>query len=536
MRADGMPLFSLETRTPLAQFDLVGFTLQYEMSYTNVLNMLDLAGIPLTTAERGESDPIVIAGGPVVYNIEPMADFFDLVMIGEGEEMIEELLDLLAEHKRSTGRSRQDFLIRAAAISGVYVPSFYDVAYQADGTVSSITPNRPEAPATVCKRLILDLDRVFYPTDPIVPSTEIVHDRLFLELFRGCPRGCRFCQAGFIYRPVREKRSDTLIGQARRLNQSTGYDEAGMLSLSTSDYSDLERLTDGLLDEFAQTRTSLSLPSLRADSFSLDLMKKASGTRKSGLTFAPEAGTQRLRDVINKNVTEEQILSAMKLAFKGGWNGAKLYFMLGLPTETMADVEGIAVLARSIESLYRSLPREERPRKLELTVSTSMFIPKPFTPFQWAPQASRDELSERQRRLKDLLRSPSIRYSWHDLSTSYIEAILSRGDRRLGAVILSAWRKGSTFDAWDDQFKLQNWLDALAECGLDPDFYARRERGADEVFPWSHIDCGVSQAFLYDEYQKALTEATTPECRIECSACGAQQYGGGVCFGEFARC
>lgn len=534
MRAQGMPLFSLETRSPLREFDMVGFTLQYELCYTNVLNMLDLGGIPLLTKDRGEHDPIICAGGPVVYNIEPMADFFDLVMLGEGEEMIEEVLDLLASHKKTPGSMHADFLKKAAQIAGVYVPSFYDVAYHADGTVAAIKPNCPEAPASIRKRLILDLDQVFYPTEPIVPSTEIVHDRMFLEIFRGCTRGCRFCQAGFIYRPVREKSRSTLIDQAHQLNQTTGYDEVGMLSLSTSDYSDLEKLTDGLLCDFADSHTSLSLPSLRVDSFSLNLMEKAAGTRKSGLTFAPEAGTQRLRDVVNKNISEEQILSAMRLAFKGGWNGAKLYFMLGLPTETMEDVEGIARLARAIESIYRALPREERPRKMELTVSTSMFIPKPFTPFQWAPQATREQLSERQHRLKDLLRSPSIRYSWHDLSTSYLEAVLARGDRRLVPVILKAWQNGCTFDAWDEHFQFQTWLNALSDCGCDPDFYALRERSADEVFPWAHIDCGVSQDFLYAEYQRALEGATTPECRLECSACGAQQYGGGVCFGQNA--
>ncbi len=532
MRAEGLPLFSLETRTPLREFDVVGFTLQYELCYTNVLNMLDLGGVPLKTVDRTEDDPIVCAGGPVVYNIEPMADFFDLVMIGEGEELIEEVLDLIAEHKKHPGRKRADLLRAAAAIEGVYVPSLYAVSYHEDGTVASIDPASPEAPATIQKRLVMDLDQSFYPTDPIVPSTEIVHDRMFLELFRGCTRGCRFCQAGFIYRPVREKGSDKLIAQAKSLNAATGYDEVGMLSLSTSDYSELERLTEGLLCDLANSHTSLSLPSLRVDSFSLGLMEKASGTRKSGLTFAPEAGTQRLRDVINKNITEEQILDAMRLAFQGGWNGAKLYFMLGLPTETMEDVEGIAHLARAIEAIYRSLPREQRPRRMELTVSTSMFIPKPFTPFQWVGQTGRDLLAERQRRLKDLLRSPSIKYSWHDLSTSYLEAVLSRGDRRLGPVIQKAWSDGCTFDAWDEHFRLQTWLDALDFFGLDPEFYATRERPADEVFPWSHIDCGVDQSFLHDEYVRALSGDTTPECRLVCSACGAQRYGGGVCYDE----
>lgn len=530
MRRLGLPLHSLESRTPLAEFDFVGFTLQYELAYTNVLNMLDLSGIPLLTSERSDKDPLVIAGGPVVFNIEPMAGFFDLVMIGEGEEMIGELMDLYRTCKDSGQYSRDGFLEQAAHIEGVYVPSFYSAAYHEDGTLASISPNRPGIPEKIRKRIILDLDQVSYPDVGLVPNTEIVHDRLSLEVFRGCSRGCRFCQAGMIYRPVREKSVETLVAQAGKLEQTTGYDEISLLSLSTSDYRRLPELTDRLLETLTPNHTSLSVPSLRLDSFSLNLMEKVSQTRKSGLTFAPEAGTQRLRDVINKNIVEEDLLQAMTLAFQGGWNGAKLYFMLGLPTETMDDVAGIVDLIEKLERLYRELPREKRPRKLELTVSTALFIPKPFTPFQWVGQMNREQLKERTQFLRDHLKSRSVKYQWHDERTSLLEAVLARGDRRLGPVILAAWRRGRTFDAWDDHFSLDDWLDALQDAGLDPGFYATRERTADEVFPWSHIDCGVSRDFLYEEYRKALAGETTPPCSLACSDCGAASYGGGICL------
>ena len=536
MREKKIPLFSLESKTALNAFDILGFSLQYEMCYTNVLQMLDLSGIPLLSRDRSEEDPIICAGGPVVYNIEPMADFLDLVMIGEGEEMI---LELMAEMKRykdskktAEPMTREQFLLRAAQIGGVYVPSFYEVQYNGDGTIKSIAANRPGIPSKIRKRIILDMDHVPYPTNAIVPNTKIVHDRAYLELFRGCIRGCRFCQAGFVYRPVRERSAKVLCEQGISLEKNSGYDEIGMLSLSTSDYTQLPVLTDDLLSAFEGHHTSLSLPSLRVDSFSLELTEKVSSTRKSGLTFAPEAGTQRLRDVINKGITEEDIMSSLELAFEGGWNSVKLYFMLGLPTETLDDVYGIADLVRKIEKLYFDIGKRtgQRMRKLELTVSTAMFIPKPFTPFQWEKQDTKEELMEKQQILRDRLKSRNIKYIWHDLDTSLWEVVIARGDRRLGPVLLEGYLAGNIFDAWDDCFSLGKWMPILERHGLSSDFFAVRQREPQEILPWDHIDCGVKKEFLLMERDRAYAGQTTPSCRENCEGCGAASFGGGVCY------
>ena len=531
MRKNGIPLFSIETRTPISEFDIVGFTLQYEMCYSNVLLMLDLAHIPMYSKDRSEKDPIIVAGGPCTFNPEPVADFFDIVFVGEGENQISRFMDLFDRYKKTAGMTKAAFLQEVAAtVEGAYVPSLYVVDYSKEGTVLSILPIIPQIPAKIKKAVVMDLDRVFYPTKGIVPNMEVVHDRIFLEVFRGCTRGCRFCQAGFITRPVREKSPETLLVQTKLAQAETGYDEIGLLSLSTSDYSKFAELTKPLLCELEKTHASLSLPSLRVDSFNLDIMQKAQKTRKSGLTFAPEAGTDRLRAVINKGITEENLMDSMKLAFEGGWNSVKLYFMLGLPTETMEDVEGIALIVRKIEKLYASVTREMKRRPLELTVSAAMFIPKPFTPFQWEPQDSMDALNEKQQVLRSLLKSRNVKFQWHGSKSSFWEGVLARGDRRLARVIAKAYERGCQFDAWDDHFNLDTYLACIEEERLSPAFYANRRREEEEVFPWDMIDSGVTKAFLLQENRLAHQAVQTPQCRTHCSSCGANQFGGGICF------
>ena len=532
MRENKIPLYALETKDEIKNFDFVGFTLQYEMSFTNIVNMLDLAGIPLTSDARVAGDAFVCAGGPCAYNPEPLADIVDFFMMGEGEEIINEVMDVYAKWK-GTGKSRTDFLEEIVKIEGIYVPSFYDVSYNEDGTIKSFTPIKPQFPVKIKKRIIKDMDKVYYPDKIVVPYTDIVHNRIMLEVFRGCTRGCRFCQAGFIYRPVREKSHERLMELAKKLEENTGYEEISLTSLSTSDYTELEDLTTELLDEMEKRKVGLSLPSLRLDSFSLDLMEKAQKVRKSGLTFAPEAGTQRLRDVINKGVNEEDLLNAVSLAFNGGWHGVKLYFMLGLPTETFEDVEGIAELAYKVVDAYRNVPKEKKGGKgVNVTVSTATFVPKAFTPFQWEPQDSIDNVSEKQRLLKDKIRSKQITYNYHENKLSFMEAVFARGDRRINKVLIKAWELGCKFDGWGEHFKYEDWMKAFEECSVDPYFYATRKREYDEILPWDHIDIGVSKKFLINESKKAFEEKITPNCMVNCSGCGAAIFESSICGGN----
>lgn len=528
MRKENIPLFALESRDPIKDFDFIGFTLQYEMAYTNVLNMLDLAGIPLKSSDRKDLSPLVVAGGPCACNPEPLADFVDIFFLGEGEEVDLEVIDLYKDYKKN-GKSKEEFLNAAAKIEGVYVPSLYDISYNADGTIAAIT-NKGDAPKSIRKRIIKDLDKVFYPDNFVVPLIEIVHDRVVEEVFRGCIRGCRFCQAGFIYRPVREKSAETVNRQAKCLCENTGYDEISLSSLSTSDYTEIEPLLEDMLDWTEKSHVSLALPSLRIDNFSEELLEKINHVRKSGLTFAPEAGTQRLRDVINKNVTEEEIINTCKTAFEGGYTAVKLYFMLGLPTETDEDLKGIAELGQKIVNTFYNLPNKPKGKSVSVSISVSTFVPKPFTPFQFAPQITEDEIRRRQEFLKNSITTRKISLSYHDSKTSFLEGVLARGDRRLGAVLESAVKNGCRFDSWTECFNLDNWLAAFKNCGIDPAFYANRQREYDEITPWEHLDYGVTKEFLVRECRTALSEKTTPNCREKCSACGANCYGEGVCY------
>ena len=529
MKKHGMRLFALESGDEVTHFDMLGFTLQYELCYSTIVNMLKLAEIPLLAKDRDESYPIICGGGPCAYNAEPVADIFDFFMMGEGEDMIHEVVDEYVKWKKSGKKNKRDYLEAIAEIDGIYVPSFYDVEYNEDNTVKSVTPNNPHAKTRIKKRIMSDFSSAYTPETIIVPFGEVVHDRVMLEIMRGCLRGCRFCQAGYIYRPLREREPDRLLGIAENLLSCSGYDEISLSSLSSSDYGGLKELTDGLLKITEEKKIGLSLPSLRIDNFSLELMEKVQKVRKTGITFAPEAGTQRLRDVINKNITEENVLQSADMLFRGGWTNVKLYFMIGLPTETDDDVRGIADLSQKVLDEYFAIPKEERAKNINITVSTSSFVPKPFTAFQWAAQDTREMLVKKQDILKGAIKSRRIRYNWHYSETSYLEGVFARGDRRLGEVIIKAVEKGCQFDSWADHFKFDKWMEAFKECGIDPDFYNLRERSYDEVLPWEHIDIGVTKKFLMNENEKAKAEITTPHCREKCAGCGAAAFKAGVC-------
>ena len=533
MRQEKIPLFALESQDPVKDFDFLGITIQYEMCYTNILQILDLSQIPLTATERGEDCPIVIGGGPCVYNPEPIAEFFDLFYIGEGEIRYDELFDLYLANKKEGG-SREEFLLKAAAIPGIYVPRFYQASYHEDGTLASFSPTRPGVPEKVDKQVVMDLDTSVYPTKPVVPFIRAVQDRVTLEIQRGCIRGCRFCQAGMIYRPTREKDVEVLKNYARQMLENTGYDEISLSSLSSSDYSQLRELVDFLIGECADQKVNISLPSLRIDSFALDVMGKVQDVRKSSLTFAPEAGSQRLRDVINKGLTEEDILQGARTAFQGGWNKVKLYFMLGLPTETEEDMKGIAHLAEKIAEEYYEIPKDQRKGKVQVNVSTSFFVPKPFTPFQWASMFSQKDFEGKAKVVKEEIRAQlnqrSIHYSWHEADVTILEGFLARGDRRAAQVIRRAYEKGALYDAWSETFHQNIWIEAFEETGISLDFYTLRERSTDELLPWDFIDAGVTKKFLIREWERAQEGKVTPNCRMDCSGCGAKRYQGGVCY------
>lgn len=527
MRGNGIPLYALESGEAIKDFDLIGFTMQYELSYTNVLNMLDLAGLPVRSRDRKDLTPIVIAGGACVCNAEPMAEFFDITLPGDGEEVTNELIDLLKEYK-AKGATKQEFLEAAAQIKGVYVPSLYEVEYNDDCTVKSITPTHG-APEKVEKRNVADLDKMFAPTEFVVPFLEVVHDRTTVEIFRGCIRGCRFCQAGFLNRPLREKSPEVVEAQCRSICEKTGYDEISLCSLSTSDYRGLEKLITDMLPWTVENKINISLPSLRADNFPKELMEQLNAVRRSGLTFAPEAGTQRLRDVINKNITEEEVLSTARQAFAGGWTAVKLYFMIGLPTETEDDIRGIADLAQAVVDEFYHNENKPKGKGVNVSVSVASLVPKPFTPFQWEPQDRPDTLIEKQNFLISCVKTRKVSVSRHVPWTSFLEGVFARGDRRLCDVIETAWRKGCKFDSWEEHLDREKWMDSFAENGIDPFFYTARRRSFDEVLPWDHMDYGVTKKFLIRENEKAHRGETTASCREKCAGCGAARLNGGVC-------
>ena len=533
LRENKIPLFTLETQEPVKNFDFLGITLQYEMCYTNVLQILDLSQIPLHTCDRTENDPIVIGGGPCAYNPEPLADFFDLFYIGEGETVYFELMDRYKENKKAGG-TRKQFLERAAEIPGIYVPAFYDVTYKKDGTIECFRPNNEHAMPVVTKQIVTDIDSVGYIEKPLVPFIKVTQDRVVLEIQRGCIRGCRFCQAGDVYRPLREHSLEYLKHYAYGMLRSTGHEEISLSSLSSSDYRQLEGLVNFLIDEFKGKGVNISLPSLRIDAFSLDVMSKVQDVKKSSLTFAPEAGSQRLRDVINKGLTEEVILKGAADAFESGWNRVKLYFMLGLPTETVEDMEGIALLSEKIAEAYYDIPKDQRNGKVQIVASSSFFVPKPFTPFQWARMCTKEEFIERANivrgKFREMKNFKSLKYNWHEAELTVLEGVLARGDRRVGAVIEEAYRTGAIYDSWSEYFKNDVWMRAFETCGVDIGFYTTRERSLDEVFPWDFIDAGVSKEFLIREWNHAVKEEVTPNCRQRCSGCGASDFGCGVCY------
>ena len=528
MKEKNIPLFALESGDSITDFDFIGFTLQYELSFTNVLNMLKLADIPIKSDDRKSLGQIVVAGGPCACNPEPLAPFIDIFFIGEGEKVDLEVVELYRKCK-AENKTKDEFLRLASQIKGVYVPALYDVEYNDDGTLKSFTP-RDNAPAVVEKRLMMDMDNSYFPENFVVPNIEIVHDRAVSEIFRGCIRGCRFCQAGFLYRPVREKSVETINSQCKALCDNTGYDEVSLSSLSSSDYTKIIDLLTELNVWANEDKVSISLPSLRVDGFSDDILDRIKTVRKSGLTFAPEAGTQRLRDVINKNVREDELKETCSKAFNSGWTKVKLYFMIGLPTETYEDVEGIAKLAQMVVDTYYSCENKPKGKSVTVTISTASFVPKPFTPFQWYGQNSREMLMDKQKHLKDSITTKKINYNYHDADTSFIEAVFARGDRRLAKSLELACEKGFRFDGWGDCFSLEKWLEVFEECGIDPDFYATRERELDELLPWDFLDYGVKKEFLLKEREKAYDDAVTPHCRLKCSNCGAAKYGGGVCY------